>query len=69
MSPIEKLVEFFGGQAKTAAALSVTQPAVSYWLSGTHSMSAAKAFLAEELTSGQVTARELCATTTRKSAA
>lgn len=68
MSPIEKLVEFFGGQAKTAAALSVSQPAVSYWLSGTHSMSAAKAFLAEELTSGKITARELCATT-RKSAA
>ncbi|WP_223528334.1 transcriptional regulator [Pseudomonas sp. A-RE-23] len=69
MSPIEKLVEFFGGQAKTAAALRVSQPAVSYWLSGTHGMSAAKAFLAEELTGGEITARELCAPTTRKSAA
>lgn len=69
MSPIEKLVEFFGGQAKTAAALNVSQPAVSYWLSGTHVMSAAKAFLAEELTGGEITARELCAPATRKSAA
>lgn len=48
MTPIEKLVNFFGGQAKTAAALGVTQAAVSYWFNGTHSMSASKAFLAEE---------------------
>ena len=60
MSPIQRLVQHFGGQAKTASALGVTQAAVSYWVSGTHRMNAAKAFLAEELTGGQVTARDLC---------
>lgn len=69
MTPIEKLVEFFGGQAKTAAALGVSQAAVSYWFNGTHAMGAHKAFLAEELTGGKVTARELCVSPARKSAA
>ncbi|MGO0112535.1 transcriptional regulator [Pseudomonas putida] len=63
MSPIERLVAFFGGQTKTAAALGVSQAAVSHWVSGSHSMSAAKAFLAEDLTKGVVTARELAAPT------
>lgn len=66
MTPIEKLVNFFGGQAKTAAALGVTQAAVSYWFSGTHSMNASKAFLAEELTGGSITARELCTKSNRQ---
>ncbi|WP_321837916.1 transcriptional regulator [Pseudomonas kulmbachensis] len=66
MTPIEKLVNFFGGQAKTAAALGVTQAAVSYWFHGAHTMSATKAFLAEELTGGSVTARELCTHPNRK---
>ena len=69
MTPIEKLVDFFGGQAKTAAALGVSQAAVSYWFNGAHVMGANKAFLAEELTSGKVTARQLCASQLRKSAA
>ena len=69
MTPIEKLVNFFGGQAKTAAALGVTQAAVSYWFNGTHRMNASKAFLAEELIGGSVTARELCTQSNRKSAA
>ncbi|WP_426154073.1 transcriptional regulator [Pseudomonas sp. DC3000-4b1] len=60
MTPIQQLVAFFGGQAKAASALGVTQAAVSYWVSGIHQMSAAKAFLAEELTGGKVTARDLC---------
>lgn len=60
MTPIEKLVDFFGGQAKTAAALGVSQAAVSYWSTGAHTMSAKRAFLAEELTAGAVTAKELC---------
>ncbi|MFP3680582.1 Cro/CI family transcriptional regulator [Pseudomonas sp. SIMBA_041] len=67
MNPIEKLVGFFGGQAKTAAALGVSQAAVSYWASGTYDMGAAKAFLAEELTRGAVTARELCMHSAKKS--
>ncbi|WP_425313445.1 transcriptional regulator [Pseudomonas putida] len=61
VTPIERLVGFFGGQTKTAAALGVSQAAVSHWVSGSHSMSAAKAFLAEDLTGGVVTARELAA--------
>lgn len=63
MTPIQRLVDFFGGQAKTASALGVTQAAVSYWVAGIHHMSASKAFLAEELTGGRVTARDLCADT------
>ncbi|GAB6406052.1 Cro/CI family transcriptional regulator [Pseudomonas sp. MHK4] len=71
MTPIERLVDFFGGQTKTALALSVSQAAVSYWVSGTHLMSAEKAFKAEELTGGQITARDLCSRhqTARKTAA
>jgi len=61
MTPIERLVDYFGGQTKTASALGVTQAAVSYWVSGIHAMSAKKAFKAEELTGGAITARELCA--------
>lgn len=60
MTPIQRLVEFFGGQTKTASALGVSQAAVSYWVAGIHSMGADKAFRAEELTGGAVTARELC---------
>ena len=30
MTPIEKLVDYFGGQTKTALALGVSQAAVSY---------------------------------------
>jgi len=66
MAPIEKLVEFFGGQAKTAVALGVSQAAVSYWVNGAHAMSASKAFLAEELTGGEITARQLCASQPQK---
>jgi DNA-binding transcriptional regulator YdaS (Cro superfamily) len=60
MTPIEKLVDFFGGQTKTALALNVSQAAVSYWVAGIHPMRAETAFKAEELTGGKITARELC---------
>jgi DNA-binding transcriptional regulator YdaS (Cro superfamily) len=69
MTPIERLVDYFGGQTKTALALGVSQAAVSYWVSGIHFMGAAKAFKAEELTAGAVTARELCLRPPSKSAA
>jgi DNA-binding transcriptional regulator YdaS (Cro superfamily) len=65
MTPIERLVDFFGGQTKTALALEVSQAAVSYWVAGIHPMGAEKAFKAEELTGGKVTARELCLRTKR----
>jgi DNA-binding transcriptional regulator YdaS (Cro superfamily) len=61
MSAIQKLVDHFGGQTKTAKALGVSQAAVSYWLAGIHSISAEHAFKAEEITGGLVTAKELCA--------
>ncbi|UXV17547.1 helix-turn-helix domain-containing protein [Pseudomonas fluorescens] len=60
MTPIERLLDFFGGQTKTALALEVSQAAVSYWVSGIHPTGAEKAFKAEELTGGKITARELC---------
>ncbi|WP_213941215.1 Cro/CI family transcriptional regulator [Pseudomonas sp. dw_612] len=59
MTPIERLVDYFGGQTKTGFALGVSQPTVSYWVTGTHPISADKAFLAEDLTCGAITAREL----------
>lgn len=59
MTPIERLVAFFGDQTKTAKALGVSQPAVSYWLKGTYTMSAETAFKAESLTGGKVTAKDL----------
>lgn len=68
MTPIERLVEHFDGQTKTAAALKVSQAAVSYWVTGVNRMSARKAFLAEELTGGKITARELCAAPTQSAA-
>lgn len=69
MTPIERLVDFFGGQTKTAFALEVSQAAVSYWVAGIHPMGAEKAFKAEELTGGKVTARELCMRTKRSQSA
>ena len=69
MAPIEKLVSYFGGQTQTALALGVSQAAVSYWVSGIHLMGAEKAFKAEEITRGKITARELCTRPQSKSAA
>jgi DNA-binding transcriptional regulator YdaS (Cro superfamily) len=69
MTPIERLVDYFGSQTKTAAALGVSQASVSYWATGLTRMSAAKAFLAEELTGGVITARELCSSTSQSTAA
>lgn len=60
-TPIERLVEHFGDQMKTAKELGVSQPAVSQWLSGSCRMSAATAFRAEAKTSGAISAWELCA--------
>ncbi|WP_220815666.1 transcriptional regulator [Pseudomonas paralcaligenes] len=61
MSAIQKLVDHFGDQTRTAKALGVSQAAVSYWLAGIHTISAEHAFKAEEITEGLVTAKELCA--------
>lgn len=60
MTPVERLVDFFGGQTKTGKALGVSQAAVSYWLSGANALSARMAFKAETLTGGKVAAWELC---------
>lgn len=69
MAPIQRLVNFFGGQTKTAKALGVSQPSVHYWLAGTYHMGADKAFLAEELTGGEVKAWELCPQIPKRTAA
>lgn len=57
---IEKLVEHFGDQVKTAIALGVTQPAVSQWISGSCRMSAVTALRAEAETRGAFKAADLC---------
>lgn len=69
MNAIERLIEHFGSQTKTAKALSVSQPSVSYWLNGVCAMDADKALLAQDLTGGKVMAWELCPKLQKKSAA
>lgn len=59
-TPVERLVEYFGDQSKTAKQLGVSQPAVSQWMSGACGLSAATAFTAEEKTGGAIKAWELC---------
>ena len=57
---IEKLIEHFGDQVKTAKALGVSQSAVSQWLSGSSRMSALVALRAENETGGLFKAVDLC---------
>ena len=57
---IEKLIEHFGDQVKTAKALGVSQSAVSQWLSGSSRMSALVALRAENETGGLFKAIDLC---------
>lgn len=59
-SPVHRLIDFFGGQTKTANALGVTQASVSGWLNGKHAMSAKVAIMAQKATGGSVMAAELC---------
>lgn len=58
---IRTLINHFGTQALTAKALGVSQATISYWLSGSQKISPEKAFLAELMTEGAVTAASLCA--------
>ncbi|MBV7571826.1 helix-turn-helix domain-containing protein [Pseudomonas sp. PDM32] len=55
----KKLVEHFGSQAATAAALNVKQGSVSGWVRGLHGCSAEVALRAEVLTGGKILARDL----------
>jgi DNA-binding transcriptional regulator YdaS (Cro superfamily) len=55
----KKLVEHFGSQAATAAALNVKQGSVSGWVRGLHGCSAEVALRAEVLTEGKILARDL----------
>lgn len=57
---IQKLVDHFGDQVKTAKAVGVSQSAVSQWLSGASRMSALVALRAESETGGLFKAVELC---------
>ena len=54
------LVNYFGGQVKTAEALKVKQPAVSYWVRGKKQMSSDVAIRAQEATNGTFKAVDLC---------
>lgn len=55
-----KLVRYFGGQVKTAAALDIEQTAVSNWVTGKNGVSWFSAKKAERLTNGEVRAIDLC---------
>ena len=55
----KKLVEHFGSQAATAAALEVKQGSVSGWIRGLHGCSAEVALRAERLTKGAIRASDL----------
>ncbi|WP_445765017.1 transcriptional regulator [Pseudomonas sp. RIT-To-2] len=57
---ITVLIKHFGTQSLTAKALGVSQATISYWLSGSQKISPEKAFLAELMTDGAVTAASLC---------
>lgn len=59
-TPISELIKCFGTQSLTAKALGVSQATISYWLSGAQKISPEKAFLAELMTGGVVTASSLC---------
>lgn len=60
MAPIiSKLILHFGSQMLTAKALGVSQPTVSYWLSGAQKISPEKAILAERKSGGAISASEL----------
>lgn len=57
---IQKLIEHFGDQVKTAKALGVSQSAVSQWLSESSRMSPLVALRAESETGGLFKAIDLC---------
>lgn len=57
---IQKLIDHFGDQMKTAKALGVSQSAVSQWLSGSSRMSALVAIRAERETDGIFKSVDLC---------
>lgn len=58
-SNFKKLVEHFGSQSATAAALKVKQGSVSGWVRGLHGCSAEVALRAEIVTGGKILARDL----------
>lgn len=59
-SVIDRLVNHFGSQVKTAKSLGVSQSAVSQWVSGSCRMSPITAIRAEKITGGLFKAEELC---------
>lgn len=58
--PAYRLIEFFGGQKETCAALRVKQGTVSGWLNKKHGISSFNAQKAELLTNGEIKASDLC---------
>jgi len=58
-SPIQRLIDHFGSQQATAAALGVKQGTVSGWSRSVHGVSAEVAIRAEIVTRGVIKAVEL----------
>lgn len=60
MKIYQELVDYFGGQQKTAVELNVKQPSVHAWVVGKTKMSALVALRVEQKTNGKFKAAELC---------
>lgn len=54
-----EVIDYFDGQANTAAKLQVSQPTVSGWFNGKHGMSAKTALRVERLSFGKFKACDL----------
>lgn len=60
MNPIERLIQYFGGQQETADAVGVSQATIANWKKGAHGVRAEHAIAAERASCGAVKAYELC---------
>lgn len=59
MDKMKKLTKYFGGQAKLAGILGLSQGAISHWLTGRAKISPRDALKIEKMTKGKFTAKEL----------
>lgn len=60
MKIYQEVVDYFGGQKKTALELNVKQPSVHAWVVGKAKMSALVALRVQHKTNGKFKAVELC---------
>lgn len=59
LNQYQSVINYFGGQTKTAIALNLKQPSVNAWLRGA-SMSPVSALLVQKLSENKFQARDLC---------